>query len=258
MKAMILAAGLGTRLRPLTDTRPKALIEIQQVTLLEIVIRRLLAAGVQEIIINTHHCAEQIAGFLQARHNFGVRIELSHEPELLDTGGGLRQAGHFFDDGQPFFLHNVDIVSNIDLRRMYAQHLASASLATLAVKQRRTTRYFLFDAAGELCGWKSLHPERLELARQPQGGLHELAFDGIHVISPALLPRLTETGAFSIVPTYLRLAGEGESIRAFRTEGYFWQDVGKIAQLEALARQPLEEILGPAEFPRNPRPLRFT
>lgn len=253
MKAMILAAGLGTRLRPLTDTRPKALIEIQRVPLLEIVIRRLLAAGVQEIIINTHHCAEQIAGFLQAHDNFGVRIELSHEPELLDTGGGLRQAGHFFDDGQPFFLHNVDIVSNIDLRAMYAQHLASASLATLAVKPRRTSRYFLFDEAGQLCGWKSMQPARVELARQPQGELHELAFDGIHVISPALLPRMTETGAFSIVQTYLRLAGEGESIRAFRTEGYFWQDVGKIAQLEELARQPLEEMLGPAGFARSSR-----
>ncbi len=258
MKAMIFAAGLGTRLRPLTDTRPKALVEIQHIPLLEIVIRRLLAAGVQAIIINTHHFAEQIAGFLQVRDNFGVRIELSHEPELLDTGGGLRQAAHFFDDGLPFFVHNVDVVSNVDLRQMYAQHQADGGLATLAVRPRHTSRYFLFDDAGELCGWKSLHPPGLELARQPQGELHELAFDGIHVISPAFLPRLTEHGAFSIVRTYLRLAAEGESIRAFRTEGYFWQDVGKLAQLEELARQPLEEILGPMGFTRNSPPSRFT
>ncbi|MDZ7265831.1 MAG: nucleotidyltransferase family protein [candidate division KSB1 bacterium] len=253
MKAMILAAGLGTRLRPLTDTRPKALVEIHHLPLLEIVIRRLLAAGVDGIIINTHHFAEQIAGFLQAHGNFGVRLALSHEPELLDTGGGLRQAGHFFDDGQPFFLHNVDIVSNIDLRAMYARHCASASLATLAVKQRPTSRYFLFDEAGQLCGWRSTPSGRHELTRQPQGGLQELAFDGIHVISPALLSRMTETGAFSIVQTYLRLAGEGESIRAFRTEGYFWRDVGKLAQLEALAQLPLAEVLGPLGLVENSR-----
>lgn len=237
MKAMIFAAGLGTRLRPLTATRPKALIEINQVPLLEIVIRRLLAVGVREIIINTHYLAGQIAAFLNAKNNFGVRIELSHEEELLDTGGGLQKAGYFFDDGKPFFVHNVDVISNIDLMAIYRQHLAQDCLATLAVKARKTSRYFLFDEAGQLCGWKSLQENRVEVAHTPAGQIHELAFDGIHVISPELLQRMTETGAFSILKTYLRLAGEGEKICAYRTEGFYWQDVGKIEQLEEINKQ---------------------
>jgi NDP-sugar pyrophosphorylase family protein len=242
MKAMIFAAGLGTRLRPLTDTRPKALVEINHVTLLEIVIRRLLAAGVREIIINTHYLAGQILDFLNAKNNFGIRIEISHEERLLDTGGGLQKAGYFFDDGEPFFVHNVDVISNIDLSAMYNQHLTNAGLATLAVKARPTSRYLLFDETGRLCGWKSLKEGRVEIARTPVGRLDDLAFDGIHVISPRLLSRMTESGAFSILKTYLRLAGEGESICAFRTEGFYWQDVGKIEQLEKLATMSIKDI----------------
>lgn len=237
MKAMIFAAGLGTRLRPLTANRPKALIEINQVPLLEIVIRRLMAVGVREIIINTHHLAGQIAAFLKARNNFGVRLELSHEEELLDTGGGLQKAAYFFDDNKPFFVHNVDVISNIDLMAMYRQHLAQDCLATLAVKARQTSRYLMFDETGQLCGWKSLKENRVKMAAAPAGQIHELAFDGIHVISPELLQRMHETGAFSILKTYLRLAGEGGRIHAFRTEGFYWQDVGKIEQLEEINKQ---------------------
>ncbi len=232
MKAMILAAGLGTRLRPLTDTRPKALIEYNGKPLLEHVLTHLLSFGVAEVIINLHHFPQRIIEFLNAKNHFGIRIEFSHEMDLLDTGGGLKQAAWFFDDGQPFLLHNVDILSDIDLKKMVAAQRAADSLATLAVNQRASSRYFLFDETGQLCGWKSLKDARTILTRQPQGELQELAFCGIHVISPSIFDKLTETGAFSIIASYLRLAGAGESIRAFRVDGCHWLDVGKLENLK--------------------------
>ncbi len=237
MKAMIFAAGLGTRLRPLTDMKPKALVEINGVTLLEIVVRRLLAAGVTDLIINVHHFAEQIASFLQAQSHFGIRIALSHEEILLDTGGGLKKASSFFNDEQPFFVHNVDVISALDLKEIYRQHLAGAALATLAVQKRQTSRYLIFDGAGQLCGWKSLQKNRVTWSRTPVGEAVELAFNGIHVISPALLQQMTEEGSFSILKTYLRLSGTGAGIRAFRMEDCYWRDVGKIEHMAQIAQE---------------------
>jgi len=237
MKAMIFAAGLGTRLRPLTNTRPKALIDINGVPLLEIVIKRLTQAGVDEIIINVHHCADQIAAFLQAQHNFGIRVELSYEESLLDTGGGLKKAARFFDDGRPFLVHNVDVVSDIDLREMYNNHLTRGGLATLAVKQRSTSRYLIFDEDDRLCGWKSLQENRTEMACPPRGKTIDLAFGGIHVISPSLLEKITEEGVFSIMKPYLRLAAMGENIFAYRTDDCFWLDAGKLENLQQHRRK---------------------
>lgn len=233
MKAMIFAAGLGTRLRPLTNTRPKALIEINGVTLLERAIRHLQHAGVNEIIVNTHHFAEQIADFLRAKNNFGTRVEISFEETLLDTGGGLKKAAWFFDDGKPFFIHNADVISELGLLRMYRFHVENEALATLAVKPRVTKRYLLFDEKARLRG-------RREIESPLEGRLLELAFDGIHVISPALLGMMYEEGAFAIIETYLRLAAAGEKILAFRTEGYYWRDVGKLDELERIAAELAE------------------
>ena len=231
MKAMILAAGLGTRLRPHTDGQPKALVEYRRVPLLEQVLTRLISFGVNEVIINLHHFPEQIIEFVKSKDHFGMRVEFSHEPALLDTGGGLKQAAWFFDDGQPFLLHNVDIISDIDLNKMMDAHRSGGCLATLAVNQRETKRYFLFDEAGRLCGWKSLKDERTIVTRQPHGQLNELGFCGIHVISPRIFDKLTEVGVFSIVDSYLRLAGAGENIQAFRVDEYHWLDVGKLDHL---------------------------
>ena len=157
MKAMVLAAGLGTRLRPLTNDRPKALVEVAGRTLLEIVLTRLKAFGVNEVIVNVHHFADMVVEYLAARQNFGMRIEISREEELLDTGGGLKKAAWFFQEGssgndEPFLLHNVDVISTIDLSRMVESHRSSRALATLAVQDRETSRYLLFNDAGELCG----------------------------------------------------------------------------------------------------------
>src|SRR5947209_203249 len=201
MKAMILAAGLGTRLRPLTDNRPKALVEIAGRTLLEITLSRLRAVGVREVIINVHHFADMILEYLKTNDNFGMRIEVSREEVLLDTGGGLKNAAYFFlEDStrfeKPFIVHNVDVISTIDLRRMVQFHTEHQALATLAVQDRETSRYLLFDEQLKLCGRR--RDQETELVR-PSKQVQALAFSGIHVISPRLFAMMIEEGVFSII-----------------------------------------------------------
>src|ERR1700760_3667719 len=156
MKAMVLAAGLGTRLRPLTNDRPKALVEVAGHTLLEITLRRLASFGIREVIVNVHHFADMVVEYLQKNDNFGLRIEISREDDLLlDTGGGLKKAAWFFLEGrtrEPFLLHNVDVISTIDLERMVGSHRENKALATLAVQKRETSRRLLFDKHNQLCG----------------------------------------------------------------------------------------------------------
>ena len=230
MKAMILAAGLGTRLRPLTDDRPKALVEVAGRTMLEITLSRLRAFGVHEVIVNTHHFADMISEYLKANNNFGMHVELSREDILLDTGGGLKKAAHFFLDSgslqEPFILHNVDVISTIDLDRMVRFHSEHDALATLAVQDRSTSRYLLFDERGQLCGRRAGRDGKPELVRSA----HELqaqAFSGIHIISPRLLANMEEEDVFSIITTYLRLTAQGERIVAFRADEYYWRDLGR-------------------------------
>ena len=229
MKAMILAAGLGTRLRPLTDHSPKALVEVAGRTMLEITLARLRSFEVRDVIINVHHFAEQVIAYLEANHNFGMHIEVSREEILLDTGGGLKKAAHFFrsvpgDPEEPFLVHNVDVVSDIDLRRMLQFHAEKRALATLAVQNRTASRYLLFDDQCQLCGRESKNQNEL-LCSSPS--LQPLAFTGIHAISPRLLPLLTEQGAFSVITSYLRLAAQGEKILSFRADQYYWRDLGR-------------------------------
>ena len=157
MKAMIFAAGLGTRLRPITDSIPKALVPVAGKTLLEHVIEKLSNEGFDELIINVHHHAEKIIDFLAEHHNFGLHIEISDEREmLLDTGGGIRKAAEFFNDGKPFLIHNVDILSNANLKALYEKHIASDNIATLLVKDRETSRYLLFNEEQRLQGWMNV------------------------------------------------------------------------------------------------------
>lgn len=241
MKAMILAAGLGTRLRPLTDDHPKALVEIEGRTLLEIALSRLRAFGIGEVIVNLHHFAGMVQDYLQARNNFGMRIEISREDVLLDTGGGLKKAAWFFlensrERDQPFLLHNVDVLTTIDLARMLRFHSEQQTLATLAVQQRKSSRYLLFDRHGQLCGRRFEREQRTEMAR-PAESLQALAFSGIHVISPHLLAMMTEEGAFSIIETYLRLAAHQERILAFRADEYYWRDLGTVASMHQAAEE---------------------
>ncbi len=239
MKAMVLAAGLGTRLRPLTDDRPKALVEVAGRTMLDITLARLRTFGIREVIVNAHHFAGMVADYLKANDNFGMHIEISREETLLDTGGGLKKAAYFFQENsggrdEPFILHNVDVVSSIDLRRMVQFHHDNRALATLAVHDRKSSRYLLFDQKLQLRGRKSgRDPEPEPL--QPSGQTQALAFSGMHVISPRLLTMMVEEGAFSIIDCYLRLARSGETILAFRADEYDWHDLGtpdKLLQAE--------------------------
>lgn len=228
MKAMVLAAGLGTRLRPLTNDRPKALVEVDGRTLLEITLNRLRHFGIHDVIINVHHYADMVMERVKAAGNFGMHIEFSREDVLLDTGGGLKQAAWFLGDSsnEPFILHNVDVISNIDLQRMVEVHNQGKALATLAVQERKTSRYLLFNEQLELCGRRLVKEEKTEMI-QPARQVAELAFTGIHVISPRLFPLLTEQGVFPIVPAYLRLVAQGEKVMAFRADEYYWRDLGK-------------------------------
>ena len=228
MKAMILAAGLGTRLRPLTNDRPKALVKVANRTMLEITLARLKDFGIRDVIVNVHHFADMVIDYLQANGNFGIHIEVSREETLLDTGGGLKKAGWFFaGDSEPFILHNVDVISTIDLRAMVQYHNEKQGLATLAVKDRPTSRYLLFDERLHLCGRRLVREQKLDSVSGLQPA-HELAFAGIHVISPELIEMLSRDGAFSIIDSYLHLAGSGERILGFRADSYTWQDLGTV------------------------------
>ncbi|HEX4545475.1 MAG TPA: nucleotidyltransferase family protein [Candidatus Acidoferrum sp.] len=252
MKAMILAAGLGTRLRPLTDHRPKALVEVAGRTLLEITLSRLRSFGISEVIINVHHFADMVVDYLKSNNNFGMRLEISWEGVLLDTGGGLKKAAWFFQRNEsgrrdePFLLHNVDVVSNIDLSRMLQCHKENRALATLAVQSRESSRLLLFNDQLQLCGRRAGPLQKIDPAPEivrPSTNLQPLAFCGLHVISPRLLPMITEEGVFSIIPIYLRLAAQGENILAFRADEYYWRDLGKPADLTGAALELKEKTL---------------
>jgi NDP-sugar pyrophosphorylase family protein len=240
MKAMVLAAGVGSRLRPLTDECPKALVEIGGMPMVEIVLRRLAAVGVREVVVNVFHHADKLESFLAGRRDLGLRIHISHEDELLDTGGGLKQAAAFLAGAEPFFLHNADVVSGVDLLRLLHAHRAGAALATLSVRDRPASRRLLFDARGRLCGWERADTGERTWAGAPREPAQRLGFDGIQVLSPDIFAKLTETGAFSLTRAYLRLASEGERIEAFRADDYYWADIGSLSKLQAV-RQHVEQ-----------------
>jgi len=226
-KAMILAAGLGTRLRPLTNTLPKALVKSGGRTLLEGAIRHLADYGVKELVINVHHFADQIIQYLGQNKNFGLNITISDERDsLLDTGGGLKRVSWFFAGKDPFFVRNVDIISDLDLHGMMQHHLQSHALATLAIRNRETSRYFLFDQDHRLCGWTNLKTGEKILSLEPSGNKEMLAFSGIQILSPEIFALITETGKFSLTRLYLRLAKD-HLINGYIDEGSVWRDVGK-------------------------------
>lgn len=233
MKAMILAAGVGSRLRPLTDRLPKALVEVGGAPLIAIVLRRLAAAGVREVVINTFHHADVLERFLRSQE-WGLEIAISRETELLDTGGGLLRAAPHLVGPDPFFVHNADVVSGVDLRALLATHRASGALATLAVRDRAAARRFLFDDHTALRGWENAATGERLWAAGPVEPVTPLAFDGIQVVSPRIFDRLTESGVFSLTPAYLRLAGVGERILGARTDASYWADVGSMAKLDAV------------------------
>ncbi len=238
MKAMIFAAGLGTRLKPLTDSIPKALVPISGKTLLEHVILKLKSAGFDEIIVNVHHFPDLIIDFLRANNNFDIRIEVSDERGfLLDTGGGVKKASWFFDDGKPFLVHNVDILSNVDLKALYHQHLRTNSLATLVVSKRDTFRYLLFNDDLQLKGWineKTGETKPADL-RKPEL-FNKLAFSGIQIMSPGIFELMKDLdGKFPIMDFYLSNMNKN-TISGFVPADYKMLDVGKLNVLDEAER----------------------
>ena len=232
MKAMIFAAGLGTRLKPFTDTMPKALVPVNGISMLEHVIKRLIKQGFDEIVVNVYHFGEKIIEFLDSKDNFGINIHISDERNcLLDTGGGILKARQWLDGNEPILIHNADILTDLDLCEMRQHHIESGADATLLVADRKTTRYFLFDNADNLKGWTNIStgdikPKTLTAISQ----LTQLAFGGVHIISPSVFKELadyTSEQKFSITPFYI------DSCNTLKIKGYIpqkayqWFDIGK-------------------------------
>ena len=238
MNAMIFAAGLGTRLRPLTNDRPKALVEVAGKTLLEHNLLKLKSAGAAHVVVNVHHFGEQIMQFLDAHDNFGMDIRVSDErQQLLDTGGGIRCALPLFTDAAPILIHNVDILSDIDLSQLYRSHLEQSQLhtigATLAINQRKTSRYLMFDSDSHLCGWTNINTGEIK------GAVGEkYAFTGIHVVDPSLFELLTNQPeeVFPIVPFYLS-ACQSHILRGVDVTLNHWADVGTVEKIQALEQE---------------------
>jgi len=230
MRAMILAAGLGTRLQPFTDNLPKALVKIRDKTLLEIAITYLVRNGFDQIIINVHHFAEQVINFI-GQNNFGADISISDERDkLLDTGGGLKKVSQFFKDGNPFILYNVDIISDLDLQSLYQANIISNSIATLTVRKRESGRYLLFNSENILCGWKNTKTGEL-ISSCSIDSLEEFAFSGIHIINPKIFSLMPDDDVFSMIELYLDIMRENK-ITAHIDRDSFWLDVGTAENLQ--------------------------
>jgi len=232
MKAIIFAAGLGTRLQPLTLNKPKALVEINGITLLELAIRKLIDHGFTDIIINVHAFGNQIIEFVN-QHYFEARISISDEQDLLlDTGGGLIKALPFFSDGAPFLVYNVDIITTVDLRGFYEQHLIQKPLASLMVRKRSSSRYLLFDREMNLSGWRNISNGEEIWVNDAEATTEEFAFSGIHIVDPRISKYIkTENTPFPIVPFYLEVA-KHEPIKGVVDKDSVWFDVGKLEQLK--------------------------
>lgn len=240
MKAMIFAAGLGTRLRPLTDNMPKALVPVGGVPMLERVMRRLIDAGFDDVTVNVHHFAPMVVDFLRAHDWFGITVHVSDESGmLLDTGGGILHARQWLDGCEPFMVHNADILTDLDLRAMYDAHVASGNAATLLVGERETSRYLLADPSGCLRGWTNLSTGEVRpvgLAYDP--AIHrKVAFGGVHVISPAIFDPLAafsaDSAKFSIIPFYLSVCDVLTIGTYAPSAPYAWHDIGKPQSLAA-------------------------
>lgn len=224
MKGMILAAGLGTRLKPFTENHPKALLPVNGRSLLQRNIAYLQSFGVNDIVVNVHHFADQIINTIKENNGWGATITVSDETdEVLETGGGLKKAGFFLQDAaEPFVLMNADMLTDLDLGAMKELHTQSKVLATLAVTNRSTSRYLLFDDNNILCGW--LNEKTGE--QKGKAGTKK-AFSGIHIISPQIFKHIKEEGKFSMIDLYLRLAFEGFAVNCFDHSNGKLLDVGK-------------------------------
>lgn len=237
MKALIFAAGLGTRLKPFTLQHPKALVPVCGKPMLRRVIEKLLDAGISEIVVNVHHFATQIIEYLDENNNFGANIHISDESaRLLDTGGGILKARRWLDDG-PFIVHNADILTDFPISEMIAAHTGSGADATLLVKRRQTSRYLLFDCRNRMRGWENITTSEVRPSGLIVDNLDRFAFGGVHILNPSVFPILerysSRTGeeVFSVTPFYVSSCGQLD-IRGYApSKPYSWHDVGNAESL---------------------------
>ncbi|PKP19656.1 MAG: nucleotidyltransferase [Bacteroidetes bacterium HGW-Bacteroidetes-21] len=246
-RAILFSAGLGTRLRPVTSETPKALVKIDGVPLIEYAIRHCIFYGINDIIINVHHFSEQIIDFVRKKDSFGINIEFSDESDkLLETGGGLKKASWFLLEANTILAYNVDILTDINLSDLITSHKNQAALATLAVRNRKTSRYILFDSGNIMCGWKNMETGETLLKAVPQSRLKLLAFSGIQVLSPQIFKMLDASGdKFSIMDVYLRMCNSSR-ILGFLHDSSFWMDIGKIEKMNEA-----EMLLSESNFLKN-------
>lgn len=232
---MIFAAGLGTRLYPITLNKPKALVEVAGKTLLQMAIEKVSNAGYHELVINVHHFGDQIIDFLKMNKDFGLSIKISDERgQLLDTGGGLVKAAPWLEGDEPFLVYNVDVLSDIDLQQFREYHIERGGLATLAVRDRETARYLAFDELMQLSGWKNIKTGDEIVSRNMQN-CSLLAFSGIQLIEPAIFKLINESGSFPLMSLYLRLAAE-RRIMGYLDNSSLWMDLGKPDQIKEAGR----------------------
>ena len=231
MKGMILAAGLGTRLKPFTDEHPKALAMVNGRSLLQRNIEYLASFGITDVIINVHHFPAQIMDVITKNNGFGSNITISDETsELLETGGGLKKAAWFFEGHSPFIVMNADVLTDMDINKMTEEFYSSKVLATLAVTNRETNRYFLFDELGNLSGWRNVRTGEQKICREAEKYFQK-AFSGIHIISPEIFSKISLNGKFSMVELYLDLA-RACAINSFDHSNSKFIDVGKPGSIE--------------------------
>ncbi|TSA34376.1 MAG: nucleotidyltransferase family protein [Porphyromonadaceae bacterium] len=251
MKALILAAGVGTRLKPLTDNTPKALIRIGHYSLLEIVIRRMAGAGIKSMVINVHHFPEQIIDFLRSNNNFGLDISISDESgERLDTGGAIKKASPIFLGEETVLVHNIDILSNLNFHNLASYHEGKNALVTLAVKDRPTSRSLLVDGSGRLCGWECPDKNLSILTRDNRKGLKTTAFSGVYVFSTKLLDKFPEETVFGFIPWILDLASS-EKILTWDQSPAFWYEAGRPDSIALAARSLSFDVDDPAFIREN-------
>lgn len=234
MEAMIFAAGLGTRLYPLTKNKPKALVEICGKTLLDRCLEKIIKVGCKRIVINVHHFADLIEQYLE-NNKYNAEIILSKEEELLDTGGGLKNAKKYFSLKENILIHNVDIISQIDISAMQDNLNNSNALAILAVSKRLSSRQLLFNKENLLSGWQNTQTKQEIITRENQN-LSPLAFSGVHIIRPEVLELMPNENKFSIINHYLELS-KNNDLLAFKHENILWYDLGKYEQIAEIERQ---------------------
>lgn len=230
---MVFAAGLGSRLGAFTADRPKALVEVEGRPLIDHVFERLRHSGVTAVIVNVHHFADQVEAWLEA-NECGLEVAISREPDLLDTGAGLKKAASFFEGEDHFLVHNVDVLSEIDLAGLVREHESSGALASLAVQTRKASRYLMIDLADTVCGRRLGEDGEIDLRREPFGELEPVGFCGIQVLSTEFLDRMPPVSRYSITDTYLDLTGAACDIRALRVDGARWRDCGRPEDLRPL------------------------